>query len=171
MGIQSGRSSAKRRWRKEKHLASSLATRGVRALLAKIRTELVFLLFGQVGLNDFELLTFDRLSNSINHRTTLQQEQRRSAWRDLGTHLVDEALVDPIMSKVPHESTHRGAYRQAEERDKEQQAEQHAPERTTQCASPGHVAELFGLGFLGSSRPGEDGPILNLDQLLLLQTH
>src|SRR3989442_1647489 len=93
------------------------------ALLAKIRAELVLLLFGQIGLNDLELLTPDRLSNSIDHRTTLQQEQRRSAWRDLGTHLVDEALVDPIVSKMPHESTHRGTYRQAEERDKEQQAE------------------------------------------------
>jgi len=33
--------------------------------------------------------------------------------------LVDEALIDPVTRKVPHESTHR----QAEERDKEQQAE------------------------------------------------
>src|SRR6266699_5536933 len=154
---QSHRSRAKRRWRKDKHLASTLATSAVRALLAKIRAELVFLLFGQVSLDNLELLTLDRLSNSIDHRTTLQQEQRRSAWRDLGTHLVDEALVDPIVSKMPHERTHRGAYRQAEERDKEQQAEQHAPERATQCASPGHVAELCGLGFLRSGRPGEDG--------------
>ncbi len=74
------------------------------ALLAEVRAELVFLLFGQVGLNDFELLTLDRLSNSIDHRTTLQQEQRRSAWRDLGTHLVDEALVDPITRKVHAQS-------------------------------------------------------------------
>src|SRR6266581_3025258 len=170
MGFQSRRLRERRRWRNDEHLSSTLATRAVRALLAEVRAELVFLLFGQVGLNDFELLTLDRLSNSIDHRTTLQQEQRRSAWCDLGTHLVDEALVDPIVSKMPHESTHRGTYRQAEERDKEQQAEQHAPERATQRASPGHVAELCGLGFLGSSRPGEDSTILNLDQLLLLQT-
>jgi hypothetical protein len=72
---------------------------------------------------------------------------------------------------LDHAITHRGAYGQAEEQDKEQQAKQQAPKFTTQCASPGHVAELFGLRLLSSSRPGEDGPILNLDQLLLLQTH
>ena len=128
------------------------------ALLTEVCAELVFLLFGQIGLNDFELLTLDRLSNSIDHRTTFQQEQRRSAWRDLSTHLVDEALVDAIMGKVPHECTHCGAYRQSEERDKEQQAE-----RRARTHHPAHrtrsVAELCGLGFLSSNRPGEDGPI------------
>ncbi len=56
-----------------------------------------------------------------------------------------------------------------EERDKEKQAKQHAPERTTQCADPGHAGKLLGLRFTGSLRPGDDGPIFNLDQLLLLQ--
>src|SRR5438876_9426132 len=115
-------------------------------------------------------MTRDRLINSIDHRTTLQQEQRRSAWRDLSTHLVDEALVDPVTRKVSHESTHRGAYRQAEERDKEQQAEQHAPERTTQSANSGHVAELLGLRFLGSCWPCDDGSIIHRNQLLLLES-
>ena len=35
------------------------------ALLSEVRAELIFLLFGQVGLNDLELLTLDRLSNLV----------------------------------------------------------------------------------------------------------
>jgi len=39
----------------------------------------------------------------------------------------------------------------------------------TQRANSGHASELFGFGFTGSSRPGDDGTIINRDQLLLLQ--
>ena len=44
-------------------------------LLAEVRTELVFLLFGQVGLNDLKLLTLDRLSHLVYHCPARQQEQ------------------------------------------------------------------------------------------------
>src|SRR5437879_7596148 len=138
-------------------------------LLSKGLAELVFLLFGQVGLNDLELLALDRLNNPVNHGPTCQEEQGRGPWRDLGAHRVDEVLVNPIMRKVSGECACRGTYRHTEERDKEEQAEQHAPECTTQCTSPGHVFDLSGLGLSGSKRPGDDGPILNLDELLLLQ--
>src|SRR6266516_5510379 len=138
-------------------------------LFSEVRAELLFLLFGQVSLNDLELLAFDGISNLVYHCPARQQEQGRSTWSNLRTHLVDEALVDPIVSKVPHQGTDRGAHRQAEKRDKEQQAEQKSPERTTQCADPGHTSKLLSLRFTGSNRPGDDGPIFNLDQLLLLQ--
>jgi hypothetical protein len=35
------------------------------ALLAKVRTKLGFLIFGQVGLNDLELLAFDGIGNLV----------------------------------------------------------------------------------------------------------
>src|SRR6266566_904258 len=124
------------------------------ALLSEIRAELNFLLFGQVGLDDLELLTLDSLSNSIDHRTTRQQKQSRGAWRDLGTHRVDEVLVNAIVSKVSGKCAHRCANCQAEE----QQAEQHPPERTSKCARTSHIVKLFGLGFLGSGRPGDTAP-------------
>src|SRR5206468_10087583 len=108
-------------------------------------------------------------SHLVYHCPTRQQEQGRGAWSDLRPHLVDKALVDPIVSKVSHQSAHCSADRQAEERDKEQQAKQKSPERTTQCADSGHAGKLLGLGFLRSLRPGDDGSIFNLDQLLLLQ--
>ena len=43
-------------------------------LFAEVRAELVFLLFGQVGLNDLELLAFDGLSKTVNHCPSRQQE-------------------------------------------------------------------------------------------------
>ncbi len=52
-------------------------------LLAEVRAELVFLLFGQVGLNDLELLALDRLSHPVCHSSTRQQEQGRGARGDL----------------------------------------------------------------------------------------
>src|SRR5437899_8331904 len=71
------------------------------ALLAEVRAELGFLLFGQVGLNDLELLAFDSVSNLVYHCPACQEEQGRGAWSDLRLHLVDKALVDPIVGKVP----------------------------------------------------------------------
>src|SRR5260370_5810373 len=70
--------------------------------VTEVSTELVFLLFGQIGLNDLELLPLDRLRNSVHHSPGLQQEQGRGARGDLCTHLVDETLVDAIVRKVPH---------------------------------------------------------------------
>ena len=37
----------------------------------EVRAELVFVLFGQVGLNDLELLIFDGLSNLVYYGTCL----------------------------------------------------------------------------------------------------
>src|SRR6266566_8035947 len=71
------------------------------ALFSEVGAQLVFLLFGQVGLNDLKLLPLDRLRNSVHHSPGLQQEQGRGARDDLGTHLVDEVLVDSIVRKCP----------------------------------------------------------------------
>src|SRR5215469_16645245 len=138
------------------------------ALLPEVSAQLVFLLFGQVGLHDLKLLAFDCLSHPAQHSPGFQQEQGRSAWGNLGAHLVDEVLIDAIVRKVPHQGTNRGTHRQAKERNKEQQAEEQPPECSTQCTSPGRDAlgELLGFGLLGASRPTDDGPIMNLDQLL-----
>src|SRR6266700_7580839 len=127
------------------------------------------LLFGQVGLDNLELNVLDSVSNFVEHGSASQKEQGRSAWCDLGAHRVDEVIIYAIMSKVSGECTHCSANCQAEERDKEQQTEQHAPECTTECTDPCHVAELFGLRFLGSCFPGDDGSIIHRNQLLLLE--
>ena len=47
------------------------------ALFAKVLAELLFLLFGQVGLNDLKLLAFDGISNLVYYCPTCQQEQGR----------------------------------------------------------------------------------------------
>src|SRR6266566_8139216 len=85
------------------------------ALLRESLAELVFLLFRQVGLNDIELLAFDCFNNLVKHSSARQQEQGRGACRDLVAHLVDKVVVNPIVSKVSGECTHRSAHRQAEE--------------------------------------------------------
>src|SRR5436309_14747346 len=92
-------------------------------LLCESLAELVFLLFGQVGLNDLELLAFDGLSNFVKHSPARQQEQGRGPYCDLVAHLVDKVVVNAIVGKVSSYCPHRGAQRQSEERDKEQQAE------------------------------------------------
>jgi len=44
-------------------------------LLAKVCAQLVFLLFGQIGLDDLELLPLDCFSYLFDHSSTRQQEQ------------------------------------------------------------------------------------------------
>ena len=47
---------------------------GFALLFSEIFTELGFLLFGQVGLDDLELLTLDGISNFVYHRPARQKE-------------------------------------------------------------------------------------------------
>src|SRR2546421_9436375 len=131
--------------------------------------KLGFLLSGQICRNDLELHVLDSRSDPIDNSSARQQEQGRGTFRNFVAYLLDEVLINPIVSKVSGECTHGSSHCQSKEWDKEQQAEQHPPERTTQCARSGSAVELPGLGFLGPDRPGDDGGILHGDQLLQLQ--
>ena len=47
-------------------------------VFTEVSAQLVFLLFGQVGLDDLELLSLDRLSHPVRHRPTRLQVQSSS---------------------------------------------------------------------------------------------
>jgi hypothetical protein len=44
-------------------------------LFSEVCSQFVFLLFGQIGLNDLELLPLDRLSDPVRHGSARKQEQ------------------------------------------------------------------------------------------------
>ena len=91
----------------------------------------------------------------------------------LAVHLItnpaDEPVIDSDIRHGTGKGAHRGTDGHPQQRDEEEQPEQQAPEAPTQRACPRQAAQLLRLGLPAPLRPGHDGSVNNLKQLLLLQ--
>ena len=127
---------------------------------------------GDPGVIDSKTIDFPNgriVSRSIDDRIGAQYEQRRRARRHPLLHAVDKGVRDTDVGHRASEGADSGTDRGTEQRYEEDQSEEHAPERAAQCPGCCHVAQLTRLGLLLPCLPGDDGGVLDLDQLLSLQ--
>ena len=67
-----------------------------------------FLLFGQVGSDQFELLIFAFIHNFVSNSFLRQEEERRSALGDFVTYAGDEIILDAIIGHLAFRPCDRG---------------------------------------------------------------
>ena len=139
-------------------------------LLTEGLVKQIFLLFGQVGRNEFELHAFlDNGNHPVKYGSARQEEQGRGAFCNLVAHPPDEGFINTKVSKVADEGINGVVSRHTEKRGREQQAEEHSPECPGEGLITVQLVELFRPGVSCSQRPGDDSPVLNLDYVLLLE--
>jgi len=131
--------------------------------------QLVFLFLGQVRLNDFELDALDRRDEFVLDRAAGEQKQSRGAGRHFVFDGIDKFVVNAVIGKMTAERAERRANGQTQKRYKEKQAEQQAPKGAAERAGCRQILKLFSFWFFRAFGPADDGGVLNLNQLLLLQ--
>ncbi len=89
--------------------------------------------------------------------------------RYLPLDLVDELVINADIGHRTGESTRCGADRRPEQRDEEEEAEQHPPKGAAERSRSSQVVQLPRLGLLLADLSGDDGRILDIDELLLLE--
>jgi hypothetical protein len=82
---------------------------------------------------------------------------------------LDEVVVDAVVPESPSQGTEGRPDGRAEEGREEDQPKEHAPEHPAQGAGAHQFHQLPGPGAFLPNRPGDDGRVMHLDQVLLLQ--